>query len=95
MAAAITNPDAVTVTTSATAIVPNSLISAANGGTTFEVYNADGSAAVNLGGSGVTTANGIPLGAGASKVMFLAPGQELYGIASSGTIEVRVMRIVS
>lgn len=44
---------------------------------------------VFIGGSGVTTANGLPLGGGMS--FDLAAGEALYGIVASGTVAVRVL----
>jgi hypothetical protein len=52
------------------------------------VYNA-GSATVYIGGPSVTTSNGLPLAPGAS--IGVGARSELYGVAASGTHEVRVL----
>ena len=51
-----------------------------------------GAAIVYLGGSDVTTSNGVPLAAGASVPVGLNGGEVLYGRVASGTVEVRVLR---
>ncbi len=57
------------------------------------VHNADGSIVVYLGGSDVTTSNGVPLAAGVKQsVNNLAGGERLYAIAASGTPSVRVLK---
>ena len=51
-----------------------------------------GSADVYLGGSSVTTANGVALGASAAMSFDLDAGEKLYGIVATGTNAIRVMR---
>lgn len=51
-----------------------------------------GSADVYLGGSSVTTATGLALGASAAMSLDLDAGENLYGIVATGTVLVRVMR---
>lgn len=72
----------VAAATTATAIV------AAGGGYKRRVIlkNLHASAAVYIGGSGVTTANGMPLAAGESMEIPGAPA--IYGIVASGTVDV-------
>jgi hypothetical protein len=83
----------VSVTTTVTELVGAADISAKGGGTSFEIYNEDATATVLIGGTGLTSANGIPLSAGASKVYFLAPGQVLSGKTTTGTIVCRRLKI--
>lgn len=60
-------------------------------GTSLAVYN-NGASTVYIGGSGVTTANGAPVAAGSWGPSFDLNAQDrLYGIAASGTVEVRVI----
>lgn len=55
------------------------------------VYLTAGSADdIFIGGSGVTAAQGYPIGQD-SLVMLLAPGDDLYAIAGSGTPTINVM----
>lgn len=57
------------------------------------VHN-NGASTVYLGDSGVTTANGFPLAAGASVSFEMDDqGDTLYGIVASGTVEVRVLEV--
>lgn len=60
-------------------------------GTSLAIYN-NGAATVYIGGSDVTTANGVPVAAGTwGPGMDLAARDRLYGIVASGTVEVRVI----
>jgi hypothetical protein len=80
------NSRAVSVGTTATR-----LDNSGNNAQSLAVYNA-GSATVYVGGSDVTTANGIPVAATSwGPGMDLKPGDALYGIVASGTHEVRVI----
>jgi hypothetical protein len=63
----------------------------------LEIYNPDGSAAVFVGESGVTTSTGIPIAAGATKSWTYQGGHHpffyrgaVYGVVASGTISVQV-----
>ena len=76
---------AVSVTTSATL-----LVTADADGMTATVSPVGGS--VYLGGSGVTTANGLPISAGVALSKDLRAGEKLYAIAAAGTVDVRVLR---
>lgn len=79
---------AVSVTTTATRLDSTSESDSVSG-SDIVVYNA-GSNPVYLGKSDVTTANGIPLAAGAYWAETLDGASALYGIVASGTEEVRV-----
>lgn len=78
---------AVTVTTSATALNVGDA-----DGQSVEVYN-NGAATVWYGGAGVTTASGVPIALGTSRVFDLSPGEVVYAVAASGTVECRVAQI--
>lgn len=57
------------------------------------VFN-NGSATIYLGGSDVTTANGVPVLPGSwSPGLPLPRGESLYGIVATGTQEARVLEI--
>ncbi len=74
------------VTTAATAIPAAAL--------TFRrsiLVTNNGSVAVYLGTSSVTTANGTPLAPAASLSLELSAGVVLYGIVASGTADVRTL----
>lgn len=58
--------------------------------TEVTVKNTDGTAAVFLGGSGVTTSNGLSLAAGAT--LGLTVDGELFGIVATGTVTCHVLR---
>ena len=51
----------------------------------------NGAAVVFVGGSGVTTAAGFPVAAGASLSLEVPAGKSVYGIVSAGTVECRVL----
>lgn len=53
----------------------------------------NGAAIVYIGASGVTTANGYPLDPGREMSADLGPGDALYGIVASGTVECRVVEV--
>jgi hypothetical protein len=81
----------VTVTTSATAIIA----AAGAYGSGYDVYtitNQDASQSVFLGNSGVTTA-GYELQAGKTANFRISRGDALYGIVSSGTARVDVLKL--
>lgn len=48
--------------------------------------------AIEVGGSGVTAGAGYELPSGEDMTLVLDPGEEIYGIVSSGTVEVHVLR---
>lgn len=88
---------AVTVATTATRLdtaveAVSSTRSDAIAGQGVLVWN-DGAATIYLGGSDVTTANGVPVPAGTwSPAIELAElGEGLYGIVASGTVAARVL----
>lgn len=81
---------AVTVTTTATRLDAITDNADNKSGQSIAVYN-NGAATVYLGDSGVTTANGYPLGVGEHWAENLASGDELYGRVAAGTVEVRVI----
>ena len=56
------------------------------------MYN-NGGATVFVGDSDVSTASGFPLAAGASMSVDLDPGESLWGVVASGTVEVRVLEV--
>lgn len=56
-----------------------------------QVFNNAASATVYVGGGTVTTATGVPLAAQTSQTFALMAGDDLYGIVSADTAEVRVM----
>lgn len=53
--------------------------------------NATGILFVGFTAAEATTGNGYPIGPGESLGMDIAAGQEVYGVASSGTIDVRIL----
>ena len=79
---------AVSVTTSATRLDSSAKTDGMTG-SDIALYNA-GAVTVYLGKSDVTTANGVPLAAGAYWSESLGTDSALYGIVASGTCEVRV-----
>ena len=79
----------VSVTTSATLL--SSTDTDGISGSSLSLVN-QGSQTVYLGASGVTTATGFPLAAGASWSADLAPGEALYGIVAATTATVGVIR---
>lgn len=83
------NARAVSVTTSATRL--DTIEGGNNRVIGLAVYNAGGSS-VYLGGSGVTTAQGLTLPAGAGATMDVDTTDGLYAIAG-GTVEVRVLEV--
>lgn len=81
----------VTVSTSATAL--NQADTDDNPGKTGQsilVRNV-GANTIYLGGSGVTTVNGYPLGVGSDVAVQLAPNETLYGIVAASTESARVL----
>lgn len=76
----------VTVTTSATALVPT------DGSVASIVAHNKGSASIDIGGASITTGTGFELAAGEAFTMDLNPGEIPYGIAASGTVRVDVLR---
>lgn len=57
------------------------------------VHN-NGTATVYIGDEAVTTANGFPLSAGASMSIEVdSSADAIFGVAASGTIEVRVLEV--
>lgn len=56
------------------------------------IQNLDASAALYLGGSGVTTSSyGHKLAAGTAVAIQLAPGEIVYGVVATGTINVGLL----
>lgn len=49
------------------------------------LYNPDGSITIYYGDSSVTTSNGMPLPAGAERIVFVKNLSQLYAVAASGT----------
>lgn len=83
---------AVTVTTSATRLDATSADESRRGSSVLP-YNA-GAVTVYLGGSDVTTANGVPMSASSYGPSYdLAVSDALYGIVASGTCDVRVQEV--
>lgn len=81
---------AVSVATTATAL--HAAESAGSDRVPLVVANV-GAATIYVGGSDVTTSNGVPIAAGASlTVNELAPGEVLFGIVAASTVEARVLR---
>ena len=80
---------AVSVTTSATLLA--SCPSGDINGRSYLIVN-NGSAAVYLGGSTVTTSTGTPIAAAAGVSVFLDNGESIYGVAES-TQDVRVTEL--
>lgn len=76
---------AITVGTSAT-----SLHTPATSATTVRVHN-NGTNAIFVGESGVTTATGFPVAADAELEVTLAEGEQVYGIVAAGTEDARVI----
>ena len=93
MAAAITSETTVTATTSAGDVVATADSSNAEGGTTWEIYNESTTIPALIGGTGITSALGIPLAPETSKFYFLKSGQVLQCITASGTAVLRRMKI--
>lgn len=56
------------------------------------VYNPAVAAVVYIGGSTVTTSNGVPLAAGGSASFQLSTGNNLYAVMNSVTTTVAVMK---
>jgi hypothetical protein len=82
---------AVTVTTSATRLDTTTDQDDAMSGESFAVYNAS-AAVVYLGGSDVTTSNGVPVAATSWGPSFdLSISDQIYGIVAASTSEVRVI----
>ena len=63
---------------------PTLIVRGERDGNTIIIKNADTSAAFSLGGALVTYAGGFAMLAGDVDQITLAPGEELYGIASTG-----------
>lgn len=83
-----TSARAVSVTTGATRL--DTIEGGSNRVVSCAVYN-NGTATVYLGGSGVTAAAGYPLGAGLHMSFPLDSTDGLFGVAATGTVEVRVV----
>lgn len=80
---------AVTVTTSATALPTTALTNRRS----LVVYN-NSSVTVFIGGSSVTTSNGMPIAAGTySPAIDASPGLVIYGIVASSTADMRVLEL--
>ena len=78
---------AVTVTTSATEIVPNDVVTRHEQNV---IVQNNGTGTIYLGGPDVTSANGVLLGAGETLGIVMFPSQILYGI-SAGSEEARYL----
>jgi hypothetical protein len=78
---------AVTVTDSATRLDSTAEEWA---GSSLIFYN-NGSVTVFLGGSDVTTSNGVPVKAGTWSPALASGKDAVYGIVASGTVEVRIL----
>ena len=76
----------VDVTTAATQI-PSSNLGSRRG---CLLYNA-GAENVELGGSGVTFGEGVPLKPGQYLPLVISDNAKIYGIAQNGTVDVRVL----
>lgn len=63
-----------------------------DGRVTYEVYNAS-DATVYMGGSDVTTDNGMPLPSGGSRTLALALYGEAYAIAADEGKTLRIMKV--
>lgn len=82
---------AVSVATTATQLDSTTDNDDGSPGESIAVYN-NGAATIYIGGSSVTTATGSPVAAGTWGPTFdLGPGEPLYGIVASGTVEARVL----
>lgn len=79
---------AVSVATTATVLVTG--IGNLQDARPWLIHNA-GAAVVYIGGSDVTTANGIPVAIGEKVTGFAPANESLYGIVASGTEAVRVL----
>jgi hypothetical protein len=55
------------------------------------VHNNDATILVYVGGSDVSTANGLPVAAGTAITLNLIQGDAVYAVAASGTPEIRVL----
>lgn len=85
-----TKSRAVTVATTATRLDTTDETDSVSG-SSLAFYN-NGAATIYVGGSDVTTANGAPVPASSWSPGFdLDPGEALYGIVASGTVEARVL----
>lgn len=64
-------------------------------GTEVVIYHPSGASGqtIEVGPADVTTATGLPIASGASLSFRLRPHEEVYGIADTGTHEVRVMTL--
>ena len=78
--------NAVTITTTATQIPANPLPTRKS----VAIRN-NGAATVYLGHSGVTTSNGYPLDAGKEFPIDIGEDVDVYGIVTTGTVEVRIL----
>ena len=86
-----TSATTVGLTASAIISVEDFSSAAKDGRTTYEVYN-NGTSVIYLGGSNaVTTANGIPVPAKASRTLDLRLGSVIYAISGSAGQDVRIM----
>lgn len=86
------NAISVSVTTAATALeFANPTTPTLASRKTLIIYN-NGTSTIYLGGSAVTANTGIPLGVGATFTADLGAAR-IYGIASAGTHDVRVLEL--
>jgi hypothetical protein len=84
---------AVTVTTSATRLDSTTDQDAGGSGSSCAIYNAS-AAVVYVGGSNVTTSNGVPIAATSWGPSFdLDISDQIYGIVAASTSEVRVIEL--
>lgn len=77
------------ISTTAAVLVPAALTDRA--GLIVKNNNSSGILYIGFTAAEATSANGYPVGAGESLGIDVAAGQEIYGVASSGTIDVRLM----
>lgn len=61
------------------------------GSLSYLVKNLDTAATIDIGGPGVTSGAGYPLGPGASLSADLISGNQLWAVAASGTVSVAVL----
>lgn len=58
------------------------------------IYNNDGTNAIFVGGSGVTSSDGYPIAAGTEKAFALAANLHIYAVAGAGnSVDTRIMEI--
>lgn len=61
-------------------------------GSALAVQNTDATADLYIGAADVTTATGFKVPAGTTVTLDVEPGESLYGIVASGTVDVHVLR---